>query len=950
MAQQTLDRPDADERSRIDRNYDRKFNAAVEGNAHPGVYDQDTNNTANNLNNQENNSSAPDYDKSIADREKDNSGGTWKNNVSGKEEAGNKHYGGKKKSRFGLKGFAKRFGPTGIIGTVLIGGISGLTFTAGPASLLVNLKENFVENHDQQSVTGEIRGRKLLNKRLASKTTSGLCKIKLACRYQKPSNRLLKRLNAEGIKALDANGAEIEKQGFLNGKTRPAQFQLKDGKKVAASEFMQALKDDPEFRRAFRRAHSPRWMNWFDDVAIKFLKKHGIAKSVPDGIKNAKKPDELDKAKEKALTTAGKDKDGVEKVVQEATDDFAKKETKKAKKRAGGDLVLLGAQGACLMSKAPILINKVVRTFRIAQLATIAFAVLSAADKIKDGTATQEEVSNVASLLTQTYEKSDKTKILSAMDSDAMKYGLGLGTGGSDSKYLPTVGESFAEYTKIVSSGLVKGVCSAVGSSEAQAATDAFRAIKSGSLVGFATTVVEYILDQSGLFDILFTQIVSGGMKLFTDNIDWKKLLEYFLGNFAALAKGVDLGDVVAIGAILNFSNLANTGGNLPLTPAQKTAFDEQIKNPVKLAWAQEDRLTHSPFDASNPNTFLGSIVTQFLPYQSSISNPIKTISSIASISTSALGRFLMPASHATKIEGNMCKADYLVSQSGVSSGPLCDVQYGIPAEYMGIEPDDVVNELHESGDLDDDGNPKSDSDLQEWIDSCNADGDTASLSECTVSSRKEALYGLYQIDKRQADGMDNDPPASTSGSSSSSSSSSGSISLPSGEAKEVATSILSNTNITYSDPDLRQEIQDTADGRGATPVALDARLLQVIAAIGNKHTIRITSLGRSVNCSYSVHCLGEAVDIDMIDGVSLNGRDESTLKVLQEIVDNKLLPTGAGIGQKTCPSEDENGIPAPERAAMNDKITAAGYITHEDYCDHMHLALRWTVTAAKTW
>ena len=93
MALQTLERPDADGRSRIDRDYDRRFNAAVEGNARPDAHDQDTqgtNDTANNLNNQENSIAAPDYDKSIADREKDNSGGTWKNNVSEKEEGGNK--------------------------------------------------------------------------------------------------------------------------------------------------------------------------------------------------------------------------------------------------------------------------------------------------------------------------------------------------------------------------------------------------------------------------------------------------------------------------------------------------------------------------------------------------------------------------------------------------------------------------------------------------------------------------------------------------------------------------------------------------------------------------------------------------------------------------------------------------------------------------------------------
>ena len=250
--------------------------------------DRETNTKEANARNKEGN------DSPVRQQEQ-NSSGAWQNNVSQKDSNNKSH--AKSIPRFYK---VKKFGPAGLVGTLLIGGISGLTFTTGPASLLINLKENFVQNHDQQSVTGEIRGRKLLNKRLASKTTSGFCKIKLACRYQKPSDRLLKRLNAEGIKALDANGAEIEKQGFLSGKTRPAQFQLKDGKKVAASDFMKTLRDDPEFRRAFRRAHSPRWMNWFDDVAIKFLKKHGIAKSVPDGIKNAKKPDELNKAKEKA--------------------------------------------------------------------------------------------------------------------------------------------------------------------------------------------------------------------------------------------------------------------------------------------------------------------------------------------------------------------------------------------------------------------------------------------------------------------------------------------------------------------------------------------------------------------------------------------------------------------------------------------------------------------------
>ncbi len=968
MAQQTLNRPDGDERSKIDRDYDREFNAAVENNTRPGTHEreqdtQNTNNTANNLSNQESSTTTPDYDKSVADREKDNAGGAWKNNVSGreKEESGSK---GKKRSRFGLgnmKGLAKRFGPTGIVGTVLVGGIGGLTFTAGPASLLVNLKENFVQNHDQQSVTAEVRSRKLLNKRLVSKTTSGICsKVKLACRYQKPSDRLLKRLNAEGIKALDANGVEIEKQGFLTGKTRPDSFQLKDGKKVQASDFMDTLKKDPEFRRAFRRAHSPRWMNWFDDTAIKFLNKRKISKKPPDDIKNAKNADELEDATKKAMTTADEGQDAISKSVQEAGDDFAKKEGKKAAKRSHGDAILATAQGACIAAKVPIVVNKVLRTFRIAQLTAMAFTVLSVADKIKKGEAEPQEVSNVASLLTQTYKMSNGTVKRSAMDSGAMKYGLGLGTEGADSKFLPTIGSAFAAYTQIATSGVVEGVCAAVGSTEAQIAVDVLKAAKTTNPAGWAALIVDgvvAVIEAAGWLDDAITSIVSTGVQLFTDHVDWKKLLEYFLGNFAASARGIDLGDVVSIGSILNFGDLANAGGNLPLTPAQKTAFDEQIKNPVKLAWAQEDRLDHSPFDASNPNTFLGSIVTQLLPYQSSISNPIKTISSIASISTSALERFLIPASHATEIKGNMCKADQLVAQSGVSSGPLCDVQYGIPTEYMGIEPDTVLDELHDAGEIDDEGNPKSDSDLSDWMSSCNADGDTLSLSSCTVNSRKEALYGLYQIDKRQADGMDNDPDKTgASSSSSSSGSSSGSTSLPEGSAQELAKQILDNQNITLPDPsegydfDPYQQMKDTADGKDAKPAALQPRLLQVLLALAKNHTFKITALGRDDSVSYShcstapysTHCIGEAVDLINIDGGSTTGDDSASVSVLKDILDNKLLPQGAGIGQSGCGSA--------ERADIDNKLEAAGYIPHSDGCHHLHLALRRNNKAPKTW
>ena len=88
------------------------------------------------------------------------------------------------------------------------------------------------------------------------------------------------------------------------------------------------------------------------------------------------------------------------------------------------------------------------------------------------------------------------------------------------------------------------------------------------------------------------------------------------------------------------------------------------------------------------------------------------------------------------------------------------------------------------------------------------------------------------------------------------------------------------------------------------------------------------------------MHCIGEAVDIISIDGGATTGGDPESVKLLQEIIDNKLLPPAAGIGQSGC----------GDRADMNSKLEAAGYVPHTDKCHHLHLALRRNSTKPKTW
>ena len=438
--------------------------------------------------------------------------------------------------------------------------------------------------------------------------------------------------------------------------------------------------------------------------------------------------------------------------------------------------------------------------------------------------------------------------------------------------------------------------------------------------------------------------IVQTSIDTFTKWVDMKALAEYFLGDKTKGATGTDVGDITGVGLSNSMADQASYTGNAPLTVQQKVAFDEQIVQPERIALAEEDRLTHSPFDISSPNTFLGSIAIRFVPYLGMASSPLAFVSAISSISTSSLFNLFNPSAYAKNIiDENKCTQNsVLANEKDIAVGPACDVQYGVPTDYMGIEPDQVASELSASGDIDEDGKVKSNSELQDWIDTCNQ-ASIINTKECTVDSRQRALYNLYQIDKRTVDGMDEDPDKtkSAAGSGSGSTTSGPGATLPDGDVISLAKQIVDNPNITYDG----DQFQNMANGQPAAyGVTVDKRLLQVILYIAQKYPIYISSLVREDRPEswYSLHPVGEAVDIAMINGTATTGGDQNAIDLLQYLLDGKVLPQNAGIGQIECGNRDGSGI--------NSKLTSAGLTPHPDSCDHLHLALRDTRGAPKTW
>ncbi|WP_164997981.1 hypothetical protein, partial [Candidatus Nanosynsacchari sp. TM7_ANC_38.39_G1_1] len=757
---------------------------------------------------------------------------------------------GKKGGGFSAMSNLKRFGPTGAVASMLIVGVVGIgSSTSIMGSLLVAIKESIVTNVDQQQYTSLSRSNRILSRRLADEATAGSCSlVKIACRYTKPTDYQLKQLDKAGIKALDEAGEVIEK-GKLVGGQRPAHYMI-DGEKISAKDFKKTLRTNPKFRNAFRRAFNSRWVNWVDDAAVKFLKKIGVTKKVADKLNDKKTRKALTEATDELTKIEDKGGDKIKKEIADEAGDYAKKEAKKATKKKGNDVKLMMAQGICAAAKAPNVVVNINKSFRIAQYAKLSYTFLTAADAIKKGEATPEMVNNVATILTQTYTKNDGTIKKAATDSKLMKYTLGLGTAGSSSPYIPGVGGALATYLGVVNSDSVKTGCDLVGSTAAEVGVEVFDGIRAGlGPIGWAWVGGELLIEGLLTFDTVkeklssvIGDIVKTSIEAFGSWVDMKSLAEYFLGDKTKGATGTDIGDITGVGLSNSMADQASYTGNAPLTVQQKVAFDEQIVQPERIALAEEDRLTHSPFDISSPNTFLGSIAIRFVPYLSMTSSPLAFVSAISSISTSSLFNLFNPSAHAKNIiDENKCTQNaVLAKEKDIAVGPACDVQYGVPTDYMGIEPDQVASELSASGDIDEDGKVKSNSELQDWIDTCNQ-ASIINTKECTVDSRQRALYNLYQIDKRTVDGMDEDPDKtkSAAGSGSGSTTSGPGATLPDGDVISLAKQIVDNPNITYDG----DQFQNMANGQPAYtnslgPITVDKRLLQIILYIANKYPI----------------------------------------------------------------------------------------------------------------
>ncbi len=680
-----------------------------------------------------------------------------------------RHWNKEEKKKLSLSGrIIKRGGPTGLILALL--GVGGIGIF-GPSTMLVNLVSNLTERYDYQHTSMSIRSERMLAKRLSGDMTKGSCStVKIACRYSRPSNRLLSAMSDSGFTAYK-DGKPISKRliGFPNAKPDTYRFADSTGKthEIKAKDLKSAIKKNPEIARALANAYRVRYMGLSDKIAYSVLKKWGANKA----NKLSSAPSESD-VKETLNKESAPDGDGKPSDREGVKNKFAsdiEKDVNKAGKRAAKasePVLVLGTMG-CIAADTPSLISKTIRAYQLRYLIKYAMVFLAAADALKAGDATPEQVAAIGTILTAEIVKDNKVINKSALDSFGVKYALygSTSTKGYTRNYkdfIPGGGSALNSITKVTENPSRAAACNAILSPEAQAVSAGITAGMAASGVGAplaaAKIAVQGAIKTLGKLGAINLAIDHAtpliGLIIKTLPID--KILSALIKDTTKDIQGEDVGNALTAGTGALLGQTANAGGNMPLTQSQALAYNN-LSTQIIAKETEYDRQTLSPFDASNPHTFMGTIATRLMPIYSNFSSFSGTLSNILSIPSFASSAILgkVHAAGDDKLKYSMCD-DSNVKYNKVAADPFCNIEYGIPIEYLDEDPEDVLNAV--SSDIDPDtGDPKEGSDLADWVAQC-AGGELYQSGSCIIDSRKTARYALYITDSRILYGMDNGP------------------------------------------------------------------------------------------------------------------------------------------------------------------------------------------------
>lgn len=197
-----------------------------------------------------------------------------------------------------------------------------------------------------------------------------------------------------------------------------------------------------------------------------------------------------------------------------------------------------------------------------------------------------------------------------------------------------------------------------------------------------------------------------------------------FFTNLFDTTKGMSIGALITKGAVASLANqIGKQNSSLTISSGEEVlAFNKQT-NTVLALDAEVDRLTHSPFDITNKNTFLGSIAYSLLPAVTA-TNATSAFTSLAKTTSTSIASITGRAS--ADGEGSSYMTTFgdcpLLESIGAVGDIYCNPITVTDSDTINLDPEDAtyVQVISNNTDCTSEScTIKNDSDLAKYITFC---------------------------------------------------------------------------------------------------------------------------------------------------------------------------------------------------------------------------------------
>lgn len=661
-------------------------------------------------------------------------------------------------SRFSAKNPIKGKGPLAFILFLLLGG--GALFLSGQSILGPHIAALYTEATDIQFTSYSLR-----NQRLFSYMLDGGDQIKRTAFSEKFltfTPYMKSRLAKNGIEVGQITNGVFSTDSFTADTSRVLRY---NGEIITATAFQSKYANDVNFREAYYQAKRGRVAGYFDDSSERVYKRLGISRNLFNDYKSTGDPTQDTQNYKNTMSTRLTGTDTNINTARHETDDDGNRQTV----QNGADLDPATTSGDTpqtkarsfvigLASKASTVGGGACTILRVADMASIAALVTTTfnsinyymgmmenIDKMKSGLGDESAINDVLNFFTTSTTNeltyTDSTGNLQSefiTGSPLESSGARIILGG-----VPAVSYQAEAYSAssipqaatrtILTHGATIAACSgtqAAGAIVSLAAT----AVPGGTLAKvFVAMLAETVggVAITGAVAAVVSAIVPGvANAMFVDVLEDKT--------------GIPGGDFFTMGASEVGAKIAQSGSGYTPGNASALISHAHATNTVLAQQAEIDRLHANPFDATNPNTFLGNLASGFLPLLSN-SSAVSPLSTLANLTANSFAKLLPSASATNTITFNTThgncpelNADGVECTAYGTAIPTTDLS------TTNTPPDDEIYERTIMRNMNPDGETIIDnSELAKFITFCAERESPWGITDANILNRLQTDYGV---------------------------------------------------------------------------------------------------------------------------------------------------------------------------------------------------------------